>query len=203
MLSISAGMDRSAIKNLWEDMDAQGWRIVQYNISDSRVYDEIRVVFEVAVTQTGLDPGIYEATNVMRFEYGGWYFSGSVLDKLALNATPKSINQITVFPGLALQEVDKITIWINISNESNSPIFWGETGTDCGTLFIGEKAIDAACTHQSLKLSPSQTANEPLEFEIDAFSYSSLPTDLKVLNFRENLNGDSWSYRFELRYQSP
>ena len=203
MLSLSAGMDRNAIKNLWEDMDAQGWRIVQSHISEGRVYDEIRVVFKVAITQTGLDPGTYETTNVMRFEYDEWRFSGSVLDKLALNATPKAINQLTVFPGLVLQEADKITVWINLNNESNSPIFWGDNDAVCGTLFIDDKAIDALCAHSGMELSHSQIVNEPLEFKVNAFTYSVLPTHLEVLNFRNNTNGDLWSYRFELHYQTP
>lgn len=213
LLSVQAGMDRRAIAQLWEDMDKQGWRLTRYEITGSQPFDNTRVIFKVTVQQEGPDPGQYDSSNIMRLEDGRWYFAAGILDKFTFLNEPDTINGITVYPGLMLRGIDKITIWMRLDNVSDKPAIWGSTGAVCGIIYFRDEPVNAPCTPSGRKLKPFQSTNTSLEFLVDALKRlpDDLPTVLEVTQLQWDADDDNvpdpttepWSYHFRLKYVSP
>lgn len=211
LLYVDAGLNRKEILTLWQEMDKRGWQILSYKIRNGRMFDERRAVFEVAITQKNADTEQLQGYNVMQRKGDKWYFSSGTLDFLTLLTEPRTINDVTVLPGLMIRGVTHIEVVTRIDNGSDLPIRWGHEGATCGTLlFETGGPVESPCK-RSVVLKPHGQTTVSLVFPVDAFSQPgrSLPKYIQILQMQPDISGGPgsppvpWEYRITLRYEQP
>lgn len=211
LLYSNAGFDRGEISALWQSMDEQGWQILQYEIKNGRMFDENRAVFKVSITQKNALPEQFEGYNVMQRESDSWYFSSGILDFLTLLTEPRTINEVTILPGLMIRGVTHIEMITIIDNGSDVPIRWGHEGAICGALLFEDGDPFEFKCRESVVVEPHHQATVSLVFSVDAFSPpgSNLPKYIQIFQVQPDKPGETgelpapWEYRITLRYPQP
>lgn len=199
-----SGIGKSDLIRLWNDNDASGWRIIGFEIVDSQHFDENRIIYFIQIKQDGLEPQQYSTINVLHFDGNQWLVSNALLDKIELNLRPKTQNQITIIPGILLRSVSGIEIWINITNNSNQSVIWGDNGKTCARLFGDNFTSNFPCLPSGVVIEPGQARDVQLIFAVNALEYPNLPKELEIslLRLFENSH-DTWGVRFELETVVP
>lgn len=205
LFSSKVGIGRSELLRMWEDMDADGWRLLSYEVTDKKVFDENRIVFWVDIQQDSLEPAQLSTINVLHFERGEWLVANAALEMFDLDIKEKRQNQLAIDGGLIIQYVVGYEVVLFLSNHNDQAIAWGVEGETCARLFWDDYQVDATCQSPSLIIAPGQTGVAVKSvFMLDAFEHPELPKEMEILQFGLDAKvtdspDEPWGYQFDLK----
>ncbi len=182
LLDPEAGLEPQAFRPLWEQMAAQGWRIVDFQVGEARIYDPERVIFPVTYTQEGDaaeagPPGTSTVFVVMhRGEDGIWRFAGGILERRPLFGGPVTRMGLSVQPHQWTVGPASSEVTVRLSNGSDGTIVWPADGGECARLRLADgQELQAACPRPPESISPGEQVDIPLSFPADALGRARPP----------------------------
>lgn len=182
LLDPEAGLDPQALQALWEQMAVQGWRIVDFQVGEARVYDAERVVFTVTYTQEGDvseagPPGTFTVPVVThRGADGMWRVADGILERRPLFGGPVTRAELGVQPHLWTVGPAGIEVAVRLSNGGDGAITWPADSGECARLRLADgQELRAECPRLLQSIPPGGQTDVTLSFPVDVLDRARPP----------------------------
>jgi len=202
------GLRRQDIISHFEQQDFEGWRLLDYRVTESQELDEDLVLVHALIKeQIGRDePQNYDVWWALRREGGEWRINwGALVDDRPLDIEPQTINDLTLQPLRIIRYADRMRLLFRIENNSDRGCIWGWAGEEAAAIHFGDQIVSVSGTSEDIA---PQRVYPDAYVDIDGFR-ETYPTAVDLTGWRQADErhpqvpdgwGDSWAYHFELSY---
>ncbi|MDY7077928.1 MAG: nuclear transport factor 2 family protein [Chloroflexota bacterium] len=192
-LALSDNSRENIIAQL-EKKVSEGWRLVDYEIIETRMLDNQLVLMYITTRErvsNNESRDCYYWT-VLRQENGQWRINWNrVVDAHTLHVQPQTVNGVTIQPMQMICYAEKVRFVLDIENSNTRGVFWGHAGEKVGAFHFGDRVLDAL---GDLHIGPECTY--PGAYIEARGIYKACPTAVDLLSWR-------WASRFASKFPEP
>lgn len=199
-------MTREGVQSTLAKKDAEGWRILDYRVLESKAVDPQKTLIHVQTKETakGEEGKIYDFWGALRQENGQWRMNiGALIDDMPLNLKPQTYKDVTVQPQHIIRYVDKMRLVLAIENNGERGCFWGWGDEPMARIHFRQNASDVT---GSVKVDPKKSYKDAF-IDIKGF-YPEYPVSIELVKWqwadkkkpdKPEKKGDLWFYNFTIQ----